>query len=214
MKTKAISAALAFALAFAANLSAAAGQGADDPREFLKTATGEIITLLYDTPNPEGKSLVEVLRPIVPKYLDPAGITRRTIGPTWRTYSEAERARVTELFTDVVLRTYGDSFEPGERPEVSYGEAQVISNPQARPVRSEVATVISYAGKKYNVSLRVEQGAAGWRIYDIIAEGVSLISNYRGQLEPITKRGGAKAVIAALEKNLADLNAKRVDVKK
>jgi phospholipid transport system substrate-binding protein len=44
---------------------------------------------------------------------------------------------------------------------------------------------------------------AGWRIYDVLIEGVSFVSNYRAQFEEIFQKGGAPAVIRTLEAKLA-----------
>jgi phospholipid transport system substrate-binding protein len=44
---------------------------------------------------------------------------------------------------------------------------------------------------------------AGWRIYDVLIEGVSFVANYRAQFEGIIQKGGAPAVIRALETKLA-----------
>jgi phospholipid transport system substrate-binding protein len=54
----------------------------------------------------------------------------------------------------------------------------------------------------------VEQAKDGWRIYDVVIEGVSMIANYRAQFEPIVQRGGAPALIKSLEDNLAKVPRK------
>jgi phospholipid transport system substrate-binding protein len=58
------------------------------------------------------------------------------------------------------------------------------------------------------VAYRVRSLPEGWRIYDVNIEGVSMVANYRAQFDPIAqKKDGAAALIAALEKNIADFNA-------
>jgi phospholipid transport system substrate-binding protein len=43
----------------------------------------------------------------------------------------------------------------------------------------------------------------GWRIYDILIEGVSFVANYRAQFDELIQRGGAQAVIRSIEAKLA-----------
>jgi len=46
------------------------------------------------------------------------------------------------------------------------------------------------------------EAAEGWRITDIVIEGVSLIANYRSQFDAQFKKGGAPAVISALSQSV------------
>ncbi|MDR1789691.1 MAG: ABC transporter substrate-binding protein [Opitutaceae bacterium] len=192
MKTITTAATAAFLLA---TTLAAAPAG---PVDMLRDSEREIITLLYDTPD-AGKSPVETLRPVVGKYFDTTGMTRRVIGPAWRGYTPAQRERVTALFTDLVLNSYAGNFRPGARPAITYGTVTPTSD---NPPRVRAATVLEYEGKQYNVTYCLEQLPAGWRVFDIIGEGVSLIGNYQAQFKSLVAKG-PDAVIAALAKNAA-----------
>jgi phospholipid transport system substrate-binding protein len=44
---------------------------------------------------------------------------------------------------------------------------------------------------------------AGWRIYDVLIEGVSFVANYRAQFDELIQKGGALAAIRTLEAKLA-----------
>ncbi|HEY9249930.1 MAG TPA: ABC transporter substrate-binding protein, partial [Rariglobus sp.] len=146
------------------------------------------------------------VRPALEKYFNFESITRRAVGPGWRDFTPEQRARTTTLFTDLVIRTYANRFEVGERPGITYAKAIVPD--ASRPTLRELPTTIDYAGKKYAVTYRVEHAGNNWLIYDVIIEGVSMISNWRAQLTPLFQSGGAAAVIAALEKNLSQEPAK------
>ncbi len=172
---------------------------ASDASEMLRTAVDEVMAIAYDTQS--STPLSERVRPALEKYFGFESVTRRAVGPGWRQFTPEQRKRTTELFSDLVIRTYSNRFEPGDRPGISYSKA-IIPDP-ARPNLRELPTTIDYAGKQYAVSYRVEHVKGTWLIYDVIIEGVSMISNWRSQLDPIYQRGGAAAVIAALEKNLS-----------
>ena len=53
------------------------------------------------------------------------------------------------------------------------------------------------------VVYRVIKLPSGWRIYDVLIEGVSFVANYRAQFDEIIQKGGAPAVIRTLETKLA-----------
>ncbi len=68
-------------------------------------------------------------------------------------------------------------------------------------------TSVEYEGNTYSVAYRMQQGESGWRIYDVIIEGVSMVGNYRSQFDAIIKRGGADALLQALAENLEKAQA-------
>jgi phospholipid transport system substrate-binding protein len=139
---------------------------------------------------------------VLAKYFNFEGVTRRAIGPGWRQFTPEQRTRATDLFSEVVIRTYANRFEAGDRPGITY--AKPVTPDPSRPTLRELPTTIDYAGKKYSVSYRVEQVNGVWKIYDVNIEGVSMIANWRSQLDPVFQRGGATAVMESLEKNLAE----------
>jgi phospholipid transport system substrate-binding protein len=66
----------------------------------------------------------------------------------------------------------------------------------------DVPTTLVYKGGRYAVTYRMEQ-IGGWRIADVVIEGVSLIANYRSQLDATFKQGGVEAVIRSLEQSVS-----------
>ncbi len=173
-----------------------------DPVQMLRAAVDEVLAIAY-AGQPSADALAPRLRPVLEKYFNFDLLTRSAVGPSWSGFSPEQQKRATVLFAEVVIRTYAQKFEPGDRPKISYSKS-VELNATSR----ELPTTITYAGKTYAVSYRVRQFPEGWRIYDVNIEGVSMVSNYRAQFDPIAqKKDGPAALIAALEKNIADFNA-------
>jgi phospholipid transport system substrate-binding protein len=170
------------------------------PEQMLRTAVDEVMATAYDDSGSTAP-LAQRVRPLLEKNFNFEALTLRAIGPGWRQFTPEQKARTVALFTDVVIRSYADRFEAGTRPGITY--AKSVTPNAARPERRELPTTIDYEGKKYSVLYRVEQAGESWRIYDVIIEGVSMIANWRAQLDPIYQRNGATGVIAALEKNLS-----------
>jgi phospholipid transport system substrate-binding protein len=172
---------------------------AADPVATLRGAIDEVMAVAYDTQT--ATPLVERVRPVLAKYFNFESITRRAVGPGWRQFTPEHKERTTRLFTELVLRTYANRFEAGDRPGITYGKPVMLD--PARPALRELPTTIDYAGKKYAVSYRMEQMNGSWLIYDVNIEGVSMVANWRAQLDPIFQRGGATAVMESLDKNLS-----------
>ena len=143
--------------------------------------------------------LAKNVRPVLEKALSFPAMTRRAVGPGWRQFNEAQKNEAISLFTTLVIRTYSEKFTIGERPEVTYKAAS-----EPAPGRVEIPTTLLYKGSRYEVVYRLE-AAEGWKITDIVVEGVSFVANYRTQFDAQFKSGGAEAVLAALRKSVKEL---------
>ncbi|RME72247.1 MAG: ABC transporter substrate-binding protein [Verrucomicrobia bacterium] len=181
----------------AAALSTQAADAADDPMTFLRESVEEVMRIVYDEPDP-GTRLSERLYPVLRDRFDLAGITRRAVGRPWLKFTPEQREKAVELFSTLVLRTYADRFEPKHRPKIDYGQPV-----QLNETRWELPTQVEYEGKTYAVAYRVQRGRDGWRVYDVIIEGVSMVGNYRAQFAAILQKGGAVALLDALAANIA-----------
>ncbi len=180
---------------------------ATDPQVLLRAAVDEVLAIAYpekltDPAAAALPSLAARVRPVLEKYFSFELLTRSAVGPGWSQIKPEDQKRLITLFTELVIRTYSDKFEPGARPGITYAKPVEI-NATSR----ELPSTISYAGKNYAVSYRVRQLPEGWRIYDVNVEGVSMVNNYRAQFTPLFDKGGAAAIIAAIEKNIADYAA-------
>lgn len=136
------------------------------------------------------------VRPLLQRYVSFETMTRRAVGPGWNAFNAAQKAKATQLFTTLVIRTYSNKFTPGQLPQIQYRTA---TEPAAG--RVDVPTSIVYQGSRYTVTYRMEQ--PGWLITDVVIEGVSMIANYRSQLDATYKKGGADAVIKSLEQSVS-----------
>lgn len=187
-------------LTLAAALASAGSARADSPEAVLRRGVDEVMGVVYD-PHPSDAPLSVRVKPVLEKYFDFAGITRRAVGPGWRQLTPAQQKQATDLFGEVVLRTYADRFQPKEKPTISYGPVVELS-----AKRRELAQTVGYLGQNYSVAYRMEQQSSGmWLVYDIIIEGVSMVSNYRAQFDAILQKGGPDALLKSLEDTLRDI---------
>jgi phospholipid transport system substrate-binding protein len=133
------------------------------------------------------------------KYISFNAMTRRAVGPGWRQFTDDQQKRATQLFTTLLIRTYSKKLTPGEYPVIKFKTASTPA-----PGRVEIPTTLSYKGSQYNVTYRMEE-SEGWRITDVLIEGVSFVANYRTQFDAQFKRGGSTAVIDALSQSVANI---------
>ena len=186
------------ALACAAALSATP---ADEAKTALVAGIDEVSAALRDRPKQD--DLIALLDTLVDKHFAFATTTRLAVGPTWRDFTPEQQTKAIDRFSHLVIRTYAVRIGADIKPEISYG------NPtELRPGRVEIPTTVKTGGQTYAVAYRLEldrdAAPARWRVYDVVAEGVSLIANYRAQFDPIVKKSGADGLLKTLEDKLAE----------
>lgn len=167
----------------------------DQAQARLRAAVDEVLGLARKAKSQA--ALMKQIGPVLSKHISFDVMTRRAIGPGWRQFKPAEQKRAVDLFTTLVIRSYGSKFTIGVQPEVQYKSAAA---PTAG--RVDVSTTTMYQGSRYSVVYRLEESES-WRTTDVVIEGVSMVANYRSQFDPVYKRGGVAAVLSALEQSAA-----------
>jgi len=170
----------------------------DDPAVMLRSSIDEILSIAYAGHGNE--NLPARVRPSLEKCFALDLVTRQAMGPGWRQFSPTEQKRITELFSELLIRTYSARVVGTERPKISYGAPVELASDR-REIPSRVTTPSS--NDPIAVVYRLIRLPAGWRIYDVLIEGVSFVANYRAQFDEIIQKGGAPAVIRTIEAKLA-----------
>lgn len=133
------------------------------------------------------------LLPLVRATHDMPAMTRLVVGPGWTALPVADQAALVDAFAAHSTLTYATNFAApgGQRfavepvPERRGSDALVRS----RLVTSDGTTVLGY---------RLRDGGKGWKIIDIVADGISQLAVQRAEFAATLKAGGARALTAKL----------------
>jgi phospholipid transport system substrate-binding protein len=176
----------------------------DDPGTTLRSSVDEVLSIAYSGRGTE--TLPVRVRPALEKCFAFDLVTRQTMGPGWRQFSASDQKRATELFGELLVRTYSARVVGTQRPKVTYGTPVSLA-----PDRCEIPSRVTFPSGNEPIAVvyRMARLPAGWRIYDVLTEGISFVANYRAQFEEIIQKGGAPAVIRTLEEKLAAPTASR-----
>ncbi len=185
---------------------AALGARADDialaAGEFVSRLAERVIKILKDKRlGKDGR--VSALSRVFLDGFDVRAIGRFVLGRYWRSASEAERMDYLAVFRDYVVQTYAARFN-------SYaGESFVVA--KEIPDGEDGAMVFSDIGKPgeepARVQWRVRRTASGYKIVDVIVEGVSLIVTQRAEFASVLQRheGKVAALTALLREKIVQL---------
>ena len=170
-----------------------------DPVEELKGSVAMAVEVLVGEGS-EAKSVElkrDEVRAAFQKNYNMDIIIRRAIGSNWRRLTEEEQTRVLKLIKAVVLKAYIDGMQGRSRPEIRY-EAAV----QRGEHRLEIPSIVTIEGRAVSLKYKLARMQSGWELYDLVAEEISLVSNYRQQFDDHFRRGTAAELIQKLEELL------------
>lgn len=167
------------------------------PETRLKASVNQVVTIAKEAK--DRTALITAVKPVLANILNFETMTRRAVGPGWRQFTPDQQKEAVHLFTTLILRTYTAKFTPGESPSVEYKTCVTPS-----PGRVEISTTSLYRGNRYDVVYRMEDQSGNWTISDVVIEGVSLVANYRSQLDETFAQQGAAGVIKSLQRSVAD----------
>ncbi len=175
----------------------AAAAVAESPEITLSRGLAEVLGAVKGRNNSNPVELAHRVRPVLEKFFNFESLTRKALGQGWKDLTPEQQGQAVKLFSEIIIRSYTNRFDPSSQVDISFAHATDLA-----PGRKEVPAVARYQGSVVTVAYRVESGAEGWRVYDVIIEGVSLASNYRAQFDSIRQKGGGAALIQAMEEKV------------
>lgn len=137
------------------------------------------------------------VRGVLEENYDLNVIIRRAIGRNWNKLNSEEQVEVLELVKQLVVKAYVDNMNGRSRPDVSFGEPIMISNK-----RMEIPSTVVSEGTPISVLYRLGRLESGWQIYDVVAEDISVVANYRQQIDDHFRQGSGRELITRLKELL------------
>ncbi len=190
-----------FLLVMSSVLTMSAEAWAGAPTETIKGMVDEVIRLLND-PALKGPEQRRVLRQrvkqVVDRRFDYEEMAKRSLGPTWGKLSPAQRSEFTRLFAELLEVSYSDKLEQYSGETVSYLSETRDGN------FAEVRTVLVRRNDRIPMNYRL-LNQSGWMIYDVVIEGVSLVSNYRSQFQQVISQSSYQELVRRLRNRVNEL---------
>ncbi len=127
-------------------------------------------------------------------------VCRMVLGKNWKSATPEQQALFQKEFRSLLLRTYATALGKYRDQVIEYRPMQTDSSEKNVTVKTQI---IQKGGQPIAVDYSLVKGPTGWKVYDIIIESVSLVTNYRSQFSSEIRQNG----LDSLNKKLADKNA-------
>ena len=100
-------------------------------------------------------------------------MSKRSLGAHWNKLTPAEKQEFVELFKQLLSSSYVGKIEGYSGEQVTY------LNERLQDGYAEVRTKVVSGKTEIPLDYRLLQSAGEWRVYDVVVDGVSLVSNYQ-----------------------------------
>lgn len=187
------------ALSFAPALASAQ----EAPDALVKRVTDEVLAIIKadkDLQSGNSRKIAELAEAKVLPHFDFNRMTRLAVGRNWQQASEAQKAQLVKEFRTMLVRTYSTSLTAYRNQTIEVKPAKMAAADKETTVRT---AVIQQGGPPIPIDYAMEKADSGWKVYDVVIDGASLVTTYRGSFNDQVQRGG----IDGLLKTLADRNA-------
>ncbi len=172
------------------------------PTELIKISINEVLSILNDKEmhKPENSSLRdERIKNIIYERFDFNELTKRSLGVHWRRRSEPEKEEFTRLFSKYLEKSYKDKLYKNHDAQVDYLNEKIKDNKYAT-VSTQIVTKQEV---KIPVQYKLIKKNEDWKVYDVVIEGVSMVSNYRTQFNKIIRKSSFKELMKRLEDKIS-----------
>lgn len=183
----------AAALCLAAGIAQA--QPAPSPDVLVKNVTLEVVDLIAKDKEIRAGNRAKLIGLIEQKVLphfDFMSMTALAVGQNWRKASAEQKAKLAEQFKILLVRTYASAL-------AAYSDQKFDFRPlRAKPTDTDVTVqvrVLQPGSQPVPIDYSMDKTAAGWKVYDVMVGGVSLVANYRTEFSNVVRTSGIDGLI-------------------
>jgi phospholipid transport system substrate-binding protein len=190
---------LLFSLFFGLILSGATAFAQEDsPDAMIKSVTDDVLTIVRqdkDIQSGNTKKAIELVEAKVLPHFNFQRMTSLAMGRDWAKATPEQKKRLTEEFKTLLVRTYSNALTGYKDQVVRYKATKIQSGETDVVVKTEV---VQPGSKPIQLDYSLEKQSDGWKVYDVIVAGVSLVTNYRDTFSQEVRTNGVDGLIQML----------------
>ena len=172
------------------------------PDALVKRTSGEVLQVVRTDPKVaagDKQRIREVIETMLLPNFDFEKMTALAMGRNWNKATPEQQKALIEQFRTLLVRTYSGALSQYKDQTIDFKPMRADPTATDVVVRSEV---VRPGQAPVQIDYGMTRTAAGWKAYDVIVGGVSLVTNYRDEFNEQIKGGGVDGLI----KTLSDKN--------
>jgi phospholipid transport system substrate-binding protein len=174
------------------------------PDAMVKRVSGEVLQVVRSDPKVQAgdqQRIREVVETKLLPHFDFERMTALAMGRNWAKASPEQKVQLVDQFRTLLVRTYSGALTQYRDQVMEYKPMRADAGATDVTVRTEV---IRPGQAPVQIDYGMAKTPSGWKAYDVIVGGVSLVTNYRDEFNEQIKSGGVDGLIKTLvDKNKA-----------
>ena len=168
------------------------------PDALVKRTSGEVLQVVRTDPKVaagDKQRIREVIETMLLPNFDFEKMTALAMGRNWNKATPEQQKALVEQFRTLLVRTYSGALSQYKDQTIDFKPMRADPAATEVVVRSEV---VRPGQAPVQIDYGMTKTAAGWKAYDVIVGGVSLVTNYRDEFNEQIKGGGVDGLIQTL----------------
>jgi phospholipid transport system substrate-binding protein len=169
------------------------------PDALVKRTTDEVLAIIKSDKGVQSGNtakVVELAEEKVLPHFDFARMTRLAVGRSWSKATPAQQEALTREFRTLLVRTYSNSLSQYRNQKIEVKPLKASAGDKDVTVKT---AVIQQGGPPIPIDYAMEKGEGGWKVYDVVIDGASLVTTYRGSFSDQIQKGGIDGLVKTLQ---------------
>ena len=178
------------------------------PDVLVKNVTQEVIGIVKQDKEIQAGNQKKTVALVEEKVLPHFNFNRMTalaMGQNWRKATPEQQGLLVEQFKTLLVRTYSTALSSYRNQVIDFKPLRAQAADTDVTVRSDVKQP---GGEPVSIDYSLEKTPDGWKVYDVIVGGVSLVTTYRDTFTSEVRANGIDGLIKALSEKNRSLAAK------
>ncbi len=181
------------------SLLPAAAFAQEAPDAMVKRIADEVLAIIRsdkDVASGNQQKVVALAEQKVLPHFDFTRMTRLAVGRNWNQANDAQKEALTKEFRTMLVRTYSSSLTAYKNQTIQVKPLAMSPNDKETTVRTQV---IQQGGPPIPIDYAMEKSDSGWKVYDVVIDGASLVTTYRGSFNDQIQRSGMDGLLKTLQ---------------
>lgn len=169
------------------------------PDLLVKQTADEVLTIIKNNKDIQAgnkQQLYDLVEAKILPNFDFDRVCRMVLGKNWRSATPAQQATFQKEFRSLLLRTYASALSKYKDQVIEYKPMRAEADAKNVSVKTQI---LQQGGQPVAVEYSLIKSANGWKVYDIVIESVSLVTNYRSQFSNEIRQNGLDSLNKKLE---------------
>jgi len=170
------------------------------PDVLAKNTTNDVLRIVKqdkDIKSGNNKKILDLVEQIILPNFDFRQMTQLAVGKNWSKATPEQQENLVNQFRTMLVRTYSASLSSVADYRIEFEPFKAAAGETDVTVNTEVSKP---GAPPIPIDYRMEKTDAGWKVYDVLVDNVSMVTVYRNSFNSEVRKGGVEGLLAALSR--------------